>query len=159
MTYILILFVTGVLLLTAEVILPGGVMGGLGALLMLAGCVVAFVEFGVTTGLMATGFAVLLTGTALFIEFRILPKTKLGKRAFLQNAITGVSNPASDQLAALVGKSAQALTPLTPSGYVLVEGVRHEACCRQGHAVAGARLAVVGSDHLKLIVTPETQHA
>ncbi len=159
MTLILILFVTGVLLLAAEVILPGGVIGGLGALMMLAGCVVAFAEFGAATGLAATGFAVGLTGLVLFIEFRILPRTKLGQRAFLNSAITGVSNPAGDQLAALVGKSAQAVTPLNPSGYVVVEGVRHEAFCRAGHADSGTRLEIVGSDNLRLIVTPEKQHA
>lgn len=159
MTLILILFVSGVLLLVAEVILPGGVIGGLGALMMLAGCLVAFVEFGAGTGLAATGFAVLLTGVALFIEFRILPRTKLGQRAFLKAAITGVSNPAGDQHAALVGKAAQAVTPLTPSGYVLVEGVRHEAFCRTGHADTGTRLEIVGSDNLRLIVTPEKKHA
>lgn len=159
MTLILILFVTGVLLLAAEVILPGGVIGGLGAVLLLAGCVVAFAEYGVVTGLATTGFAVALTGLVLFIEFRVLPKTRLGKRAFLQAAITGVSNPAGDGRGALVGKAAQAVTPLTPSGYVLVEGVRHEAFCRTGHADTGTRLEIVGSDNLRLIVTPEKQHA
>lgn len=159
MTLILILFVTGVLLLAAEVILPGGVIGGLGALLLLAGCVVAFAEYGAVTGLATTGFAVALTGLVLFIEFRVLPKTRLGKRAFLQAAITGVSNPAGDERGALVGKAAQAITPLTPSGYVVVEGVRHEAFCRTGHADAGTRLEIVGTDNLRLIVTPEKQHA
>lgn len=158
MTLILILFVSGVLLLAAEVILPGGVIGGLGALLMLAGCGVAFAEFGLVTGLATTGFAVALMGLTLFLEFRILPRTKLGQRAFLQSAITGVSNPAGDDRGALVGKAAEAVTPLTPSGYVVVDGVRHEAFCRAGHAETGARLEIVGSENFRLIVTPK-KHA
>ena len=40
--------------------------------------------------------ALAIAGLALFIEFRYLPKTKLGKRAFLTREITAVSAAIGD---------------------------------------------------------------
>lgn len=153
MTLIVLLFTVGVLLLAAEVILPGGVLGAVGGLMMFAGCVVAFMRLGASGGSIAVVTALALAGIVIFIELRILPKTKLGRRAFLDQAITGVSSPVTADLDALTGKPAEALTPLAPSGYVLVEGHRHEAFCRSGHAEKGARLEVIGSENQRLIVT------
>jgi membrane-bound ClpP family serine protease len=158
MTLLIILFVSGVILLAAEVILPGGIAGSIGALLMLAGSIVAFRELGPQGGTAAVVAALFLTGGVLFVEFRILPRTKLGRRAFLTSAVTGVSAPPGDELTLLVGKTAEALTTLAPSGYVLVEGRRYEAFCRSGLAEKGARLEVIGSENLRLIVT-ERSHA
>jgi membrane-bound ClpP family serine protease len=153
MTLIVLLFTVGVLLLAAEVILPGGVIGAVGGLMMFAGCVVAFMRLGAGGGSIAVVTALVLAGIVIFLELRIVPKTKLGRRAFLDQAITGVSAPVTADLDALTGKPAEALTTLAPSGYVLVEGHRHEAFCRSGHAEKGARLEVIGSENQRLIVT------
>ncbi len=158
MTLVIVLFLVGVLLLAAEVILPGGIVGSIGGLLMFAGCVVAFMEFGPGGGLVAVGVAVILIILTLIIEFRFLPRTRLGKRAFLETAITGVSAPGGEDLQSLIGKTAEAETTLAPTGYVLVEGRRREAFCRSGLAQKGARLEVIGSENLRLIVT-QKNHA
>lgn len=158
MTAIILLFVVGVLLLGAEVILPGGVAGIIGGALLLSGCVVSFSQLGPVGGAIAVVAALAFTALVLFIEFRLLPKTRFGKRAFLEAAITGVSAPSTGELSALIGKPAVAMTTLAPSGYVLVEGLRREAFCRSGLAEKGARLEVVGSENLRLIVT-QKDHA
>lgn len=153
MTLIVLLLVVGVLLLAAEVILPGGIVGALGGLMMIVGCVVAFTRLGPGGGSVTVLAALALTAIVLYVEFRIVPKTRFGRRAFLDRAITGVSAPATEDLEALIGKSAEAVTTLAPSGYVLVEGKRHEAFCRSGLAEKGVRLEVIGSENLRLIVT------
>jgi membrane-bound ClpP family serine protease len=158
MTAMILLFAVGVLLLAAEVILPGGVAGVIGGILMLSGCGVAFSQLGPTGGAIAVAAALAFTALVLFIEFRVLPKTRLGKRAFLQAAITGVSAPTTEELSSLIGKPAVAMTTLAPSGYVMVDGLRREAFCRSGHAEKGARLEVIGSESLRLIVT-QKNHA
>lgn len=158
MTLIVILLVVGVLLLAAEVIMPGGIVGALGGLMMVAGCVVAFMRLGPGGGSLTVVSALALTAITLFVEFRIVPKTRLGRRAFLNRAITGVSAPVKDDLELLIGKPAEAMTTLAPSGYVLVEGTRREAFCRSGLAEKGARLEVIGSENLRLIVS-QKNHA
>ncbi len=151
MNLIILLFAIGVVLIAAEVIVPGGILGGIGAVSMLAGCVAAFMKYGSGGGALATLAAVVTCALVLWIEFRILPKTKLGKRAFLTEEISAV---ATQRLSSeLIGKSGEAITMLSPSGYVLIDGKRYEALCQNGQAAAGSALKVIGIDDFNLIVS------
>lgn len=153
MTLIILLFAIGILFIAVEVIIPGAILGSIGALLMFGGCIKAFIDYGTVGGLAAVLTAFALGGLALFIEFRYLPKTKFGKRAFLTKEITAVSAAVGTEARELIGKSAQALTMLSPSGYVLVDGQRYEAFCQSGQAPAGSALDIIGADNFRLIVT------
>ena len=153
MTSILLLFAVGLLLLGFEVIVPGGILGAIGGLAILAGCVIAFGELGITGGGLAVLAAVLLVGLLLYVEFRILPKTAMGRRLFLKSKVTGTAVNARE--VDLGGKSGEAATDLGPTGYVMIEGKRYEAFSRSGFLDAGAKVKVVGMDNFRLIVTLE----
>ncbi len=153
MTVIILLFSLGIVLLAVEVIVPGGILGTLGGLMMFGGCVLSFVEYGTGGGLIAVSTAILLAALTLFVEFRILPKTAAGKRAFLTKEITGVSAAFGEEARELIGKSAEALTMLSPSGYIRIDGKRYEAFCQSGQVPAGAPLEVIGADNFRLIVS------
>jgi membrane-bound ClpP family serine protease len=153
MTLIVLLFALGIGLIAVEVIVPGAILGSIGAVLMFAGCVLAFREFGVAGGFLAVGSALVIGAIALFLEFWILPRTSIGKRAFLKKEITAVATAVGKEVEGLVGKRAEALTLLSPSGYVRVEGRRYEAFCQSGQAPAGSDLKVIGADNFRLIVT------
>ncbi len=153
MTLVVLLFLIGVIFIAVEVIIPGGILGAIGGLLMFAGCAVAFSTFGTAGGLIALTAALLLGGLALFFEFRILPKTAIGRRAFLTTEVTGVSAALGKEALDLVGHPAEALTMLSPSGYVRVNGERYEAFSQSGQVPAGAMLDIVGADNFRLIVS------
>ncbi|RYD36063.1 MAG: serine protease [Verrucomicrobiaceae bacterium] len=153
MTLIILLFAVGILLIATEVIVPGAILGTIGGLMMAGGSVLAFFEFGTGGGLIALAIAAAVGALALFIEFRILPRTALGRRAFLTEEVTGVSAAFGKDALSLVGKPAEALTMLSPSGYVRIDGRRYEAFCQSGQAPAGAALEVIGADSFRLIVT------
>jgi membrane-bound ClpP family serine protease len=157
MSLIILLFALGIVLIAVEVIVPGGILGTVGGLMMFGGCVMAFIEFGSGGGIIAVVVALSLAVIALYIEFRVLPKTKLGRRAFLTTEITGVSAAFGEEARELIGKSAEALTMLSPSGYIRIDGKRYEAFCQSGQAPAGAALQVIGADNFRLIVS-ETKH-
>lgn len=156
MTLIIGLFLIGILCIALEVIVPGGIIGAIGGLLMFGGCFVAFMFYGTAIGLAATLAALVFTVFVLFLEFRILPKTKIGKRAFLTAEVTGVSAAIGKEAQDLIGKSAEALTLISPSGYVRVDGQRYEAFCQSGQAPVGAILKIIGADNFRLIVTEPT---
>jgi membrane-bound ClpP family serine protease len=156
MTLIFWLFSIGILCIALEVIVPGGIIGAIGGLLMFGGCLAAFMNYGTGIGLVAVAVALAFTILVLFLEFRILPKTKIGKRAFLTAEITGVSAALGKEAQELIGKSAVALTLLSPSGYIQVDGQRYEAFCQSGQAPVGAAIKIIGADNFRLIVT---QHA
>jgi membrane-bound serine protease (ClpP class) len=153
MTLIILLFSLGILLLAVEVIVPGAILGSIGGLLMFGGCVKAFMEFGTGGGILAVVVAVSLALLAFYLEFRVLPKTRVGRRAFLTSEVSGVSAAFGLEARDLIGKSAEALTMLSPTGYILVDGQRYEAFCQSGQAPVGATLEVIGADNFRLIVT------
>lgn len=153
MTLIILLFSVGIVLLAVEVIVPGAILGSIGGLMMFGGCVLSFIEYGTGGGLIAVMVALFLTFLTLYIEFRILPKTAAGKRAFLKSEVTGVSAAFGKEARDLIGKSAEALTMLSPTGYIRVDGKRYEAFCQSGQAPAGSPLEVIGADNFRLIVS------
>lgn len=152
MTLIILLFALGILLLVVEVIVPGGILGVIGGLMMIGGSVLAFMEYGTGGGTLAVTLALALALLAFFLEIRILSKTRLGKRAFLTSQVTGVSAALGREARELIGQAAEALTMLSPSGYVRVNGRRYEAFCQSGQVPAGTALEVIDADNFRLIV-------
>ncbi len=152
MTTIVILFALGILLLTFEVVVPGGVLGVLGGLAMLGGCALAFYEFGAGGGGLATAIALGCLGIGLFVEFRILPRTRFGRKLFLSRTLEAKSQPAPAE-ATVIGRTGEALTTMAPSGYVSIEGRRYEAVSQSGLIAKGAKVRIVGMSNFHLIVT------
>jgi membrane-bound ClpP family serine protease len=152
MQLIILLFSAGVLLVSAEVFVPGGIIGALGGLCMLGGTLLAFVEFGPGGGLAALSVAFAALAISLYVEIRILPRTKHGRKLFLAASISGTSSPPPGG-AELVGKTCEAVTPLGPTGVVLLDGKRYEAFSRSGFIDVGQRLQVSGYDNFRLIVS------
>jgi membrane-bound ClpP family serine protease len=153
MNLIVLLFLMGVVLLGFEVLVPGAILGIFGGLSLLTGCVLAFVKFGATPGFISVGVALVLVGAMLFLEFFVLPKTRLGQRLFLRASITGTAQALGAEAAGLVGKTADALTALAPTGYVMVEGRRFEAVSLDGLIEKGTKLRVSAFDNFTLKVT------
>lgn len=152
MTAIALLFISGTLLLAAEVMLPGAIAGIIGGVALAFGSVLSFMEYGAGMGSLATLAALLLLGAMLYAELVWLPRTKVGRALVVEAVVDAKSQPpvASDDV---VGQTATALTTLAPSGFVEIAGRRYEAFCRSGHAVRGAALTVVGLDNFRLIVS------
>jgi membrane-bound ClpP family serine protease len=152
MTAILLLFLVGLVLLGFEVFMPSSVLGMLGGAAMLWACILAFLSYGLRGGGLAVLAGLALLGLTLYAEFGLLPKTRLGKRFFLHDAIGAISQPPVAD-AAVVGKLCEAVTTLAPSGYVLLDGRRYAAFSRSGHVATGTSLRVVALDNFHLIVT------
>ncbi len=155
MTAIVLLFLTGALLLTAEVFLPGAIAGIVGAVALVAGSVLAFTNYGPTLGTLACLGAAVLIGAMLYVELVWLPKTKFGRRLVVEATVDAQATVAASR--EVIGKSASALTTLAPSGIVAVDGRRYEAFSRSGHAARGATLTVVDVDNFRLIVSETIQ--
>ena len=152
MSSIILLFAVGLILLGFEVFVPGAILGIFGGLALLGGTGVAFLNYGTTGGLLALVVALVLVGALLYVEFRVLPRTTLGRRLFLRAAVTG-ENHAVVAPADVVGQSGTAATTLAPTGYVLVAGQRYESYSQSGYIASGTTVRVVGRDSFRLIVT------
>ena len=153
MNAILLLFLLGLLLLAGEVFMPGAILGIMGTLCMGAGCVISFLQLGAGGGSVATAVALALLGLTLYLELFWLPKTRFGRKLVVQSTVHATSQPPLAEKDAVLGRSAEAVTPLVPSGFVLVDGRRYEAFSQSGHVAKGAQLRVTGLDNFRLIVT------
>lgn len=153
MNAILILFLLGVVLLAGEVFVPGAVLGILGALCMFAGCAISFLQLGTGYGMLATVVALALLGLTLYVELVWLPKTRFGRKLIVESKIEAISQPPLANKESVVGKTAEALTALVPSGHVMLDGRRYEAYSQSGHVAKGTALRVTGLDNFRLIVT------
>jgi membrane-bound serine protease (ClpP class) len=153
MTFILLLFIIGIMLLAADIFVSSFVMAAVGGVAMVAGCVIAYRDFGILAAGLAAVSAIVLLGAAIYIELVLLPRTRVGRGLVVESTSGSSSQPpvAPDML--VVGKQATADTTLAPSGYVLVEGHRYEAFCRTGHVARGTALKVIGMDNFRLIVS------
>lgn len=152
MNIILLLFLLGLVFLFFEVFTPGPIFGILGALTLIGGVAVAFTNYGGEAGLLAMVSALVAVAGTLYAELVWLPKTRFAQRLSVR-AISGAAAPPPARLEEVIGKPAEALTTLAPSGYVLVEGRRYEAFSQSGHVARGERLSVTGLDNFRLIVT------
>ena len=152
MSAVILLFVIGILLLGVEVFVPGGILGVLGGVAMVCGCIIAFKVFGMDGGLIVSGLAAAILGGTLYFEFVLLPKTSLGRSLTVR--APSLPTPAeSTNDATLVGQTALADTVLAPTGYVLVGNTRHEAVSQSGLIQKGASVSIVAHDGFRLIVS------
>jgi len=151
MNIILLLFLVGIGLLAADVFVSSFLLAVCGAVAMLAGCAVAYEHFGLFGAGFAAAVALILLGGTIYFELVVLPRTRFGRGLVVQSTSGAASQPPL-ATAGIVGKAAEALTTLAPSGYVLVEGRRYEAFCQSGHVPKGTALQVVGLDNFRLIV-------
>ena len=152
MTLIITLFIIGLVLLSFELVTPGGVLGVIGSIAMLIACVLVWNEYGALAGLVAILAALILAGIVIYAELHLLPKTRLGRRMFNESAVTGASQPPPADPAAVLDRDCEALTILAPTGYVLLDGKRYEARSLSGHVEKGARLRVSALDNFTLQV-------
>lgn len=153
MNLIILLFLFGLVFLFLELFTPGPVFGILGGMTLVGGVVVAAVQFGATAGLLAGVTAIVAVCATLYAELVWLPKTRFAQKFSVKGTSGATIRQQDAEAGAVIGKDAEAVTTLAPSGYVLVAGRRYEAFCQSGHAERGDRLRVTGLDNFRLIVT------
>lgn len=153
MSVILALYLVAMVFLFLEVFTPGPLFGILGGITLMIGIVVAFHYYGLMGGLLAVLGGMAASGATLYAELVWLPKTRFARKFSLAETSGSVSHPLPAKVEEVVGKEAEALTILAPSGYVMVAGKRYEAFSQSGHMEKGARMRVVGLDNFRLIVS------
>lgn len=141
MTTILILSVIGIIAVIAELVLPGGILGVIGAICLLGAVVATFVSYGATAGTIALAAVVAIGMLTLRIWMRYFHRLPLTKQLVL-NETVGVN----DNLAGrnhLVGKHGVTLTELMPSGRAEIDGEKLDVMAEGAAIRRGASIVVV----------------
>lgn len=137
----LILVVVGMFLIGAEIFLPGGVIGVIGALALLMAAGMGFVAFGVQGGMLCALVIVILTGICIVLWVRFFPSTRMGKNLMLSKD-GKLFKSATAELMNLAGKEGVALSTLRPSGIAQIDGKRVDVVADGSWIEAGKRVCV-----------------
>jgi membrane-bound serine protease (ClpP class) len=142
----------GSILILVEGFIPGGIFGIAGAFCIAVGAYFAHLEFG---GFIAPTFTFLIGAIGgliiVFLEFKWLSKSKLGKKLFLTSSTDGVSNkklPGKE----IIGCQGKTLTEHKPEGIVLLDGKNYDAYCEDGLLPVGESIIVTGVDDFRIRV-------
>lgn len=147
---ILALIVAGLMLIAAEVFLPGLILGTIGFLCLVASVALVFVSYGTVAGIVATFVVSILTLAGFLLWLYVFPRTFIGRRVMLLTPKG--EDPAAAKNQSLVGLEGKALTPLRPSGTALIEGRRVDVSAVGDFLEEGAKLEVVSADGLRVAV-------
>ncbi len=147
---LLTLLTAGFLMIVLEMFLPGGIMGLLGALAIVAGIVYAFTELGPGVGTTVL-VAAALAGIVMFaLWMHFFPRSPVGKRLTLNSSMSGGTSSADH--AGLLGRTGHAITILRPSGTAEIEGLRADVVAETGVIASGATIEVVKADGMRIVV-------
>jgi len=150
MITIIILSVVGIAAVIAELVLPGGILGVVGALCLLSAVVMTFVEYGTGAG---TGAVVLLflfgiaTLSYWMKYFHKLPVT----RSLILNDEAG-RDEEHDARQDMVGQSGTTLTDITPSGHVLIDGKKIDVMTEGPSIPKGSEVEITATRGPSIIV-------
>ena len=146
-----LLLLLGLFLIFLEFFLPGGIMGTAGAL-ALVGSVVVF-ALDASSPLLVLGYVILVAAAlTLLIKFALwrVRSGKAGRSVYLHTDQEGYKTFTFDEEA--VGKEGVAQSDLKPSGFVKVQGKRHQAVAKTGYINKGSPITVTEGRGAYLVV-------
>ncbi len=152
MLWIIILTLAGVVLIAAEVYLPGMILGILGGVALLIAVAMGFGEFGLAGGALFSVLLFCVVCVGVMFGLKLFPRSPIGRRMMLSSSLVG----GSGQLGAseLVGVEGRAVTMLRPSGVATFNGHRYDVVAETGLVAGGTAVRVLSVEGSKIIVTP-----
>ena len=156
----LILFILGIILIIAEIFIPGGIIGfiGLGSILfsiVLAGKSAIHMTISLVIALVAA-----ITVMVIMMKFFNKRIKLLNKIVLKDSTSTGKVYISNQSRTDLLNKTGKALTPLRPSGTVIIDNERIDAVSEGGFIKSGVKITVVKVEGLRVVVReiPEDQN-
>jgi len=146
----------GYLLLFVELFFPGGIVGLLGGILILAGVVICWQKYGMAYAL-PLAIACSFGGLAFFILWaKYFPTSRMGQQFNLSAAVSKEKGYTAQDpgLVSLIGKRGVAQTELRPSGIAVVDGKRLDVISEGGFVSKGTSVAISEVASNRIVVRP-----
>lgn len=131
----------GLVLMAAEVFVPGGILGFFGILALLGACTAGFFAFPGYGAPVSLGI-VALVGLVLVLWIRFFPKSRMGRRMTVEHDLHAAKATEAG-LNELAGKTGEAVSELRPAGFALIGGRRVDVVTQGNMIARGARVVVV----------------
>jgi len=148
----IILFVLGIILLVIELFVPGGILGFLG----FGSIILSILLAGENVYSMAINLiiAILVAVMAMVILVKIFKKRiRLFDKIVLKDATTTEQGYISNQSRTdLLNRTGITITPLRPSGTIMIDNERIDAVTEGGFIAAGSNVQVVEVEGVRVVV-------
>jgi membrane-bound serine protease (ClpP class) len=138
-----------VLLIGAEIFVPGAVVGTMGAISLVAAVVVAFGISGTVGFYVAVG-VVAAVGVTVYLWIKFFPRSSLGQKLTLNE--NGKAFRVADDRSALVGKEGVAHSELRPAGFALIDNRRMDVVSDGAMIAKGEAVRVVRVEGNRIVV-------
>ena len=158
----IIIFIVGVVFLLLEIfVIPGfGIFGILGIIFIMAGLFLGLIsDFPlVDSNMMSVAIiqlagAFVLSGLAIFILLKFLPRTEMFNKLILKKNIDEQSGyVAVEKVKNLIGKTGKALTDLRPSGTAIIDEKRIDVVTSGEYIKRGTNVIVILEEGSKVVV-------
>jgi membrane-bound serine protease (ClpP class) len=148
---VIALAVAGIILIIAEVFLPGGVLGFLGFCCIGGAIYFAFRRYEMAGLVISAVVLISIAILAWLTALKVLPRTSVGKDLFLTKTQKGY-HTRKDELEQLVGRLGVAESALRPTGKVEIDGDRYDAVSEGEFLGPGSRIVVTGIRSNQLLV-------
>lgn len=148
-TLFYICLISGLVLVGAEIFVPGGVIGIMGGLALIVAVVCGYIAYPDYGTAIAVG-VLLLVGAAFVLWIRIFPHTRMGRKMTVSTNLA--TSKTADSLEALLGKEGTAVSPLRPSGFALIDGQRTDVVSDGELISPGDSVRVVGVEGNRVTV-------
>jgi membrane-bound serine protease (ClpP class) len=150
------LLIAGVLLIGAEVFVPDGILGTMGALFLLGAAVIGFFEFPFPIAALALVGKILLVCVSIFLWIRIFPKTPFGKKMMVSENLK-TAHATDESLPSLVGKKGTTTSTCCPSGFADIDGKRIDVISDGDMISAGTEVIVTKVEGYRILVEPASE--
>lgn len=143
------LLASGLLLIVAEIFIPGGIAGVFGALALLGAMGLALFQFPSPWGFLAAIGIVVFGGLGLLLWIQLFPRSRAGKRIALH--ADGAAFKSAAPAPELAGALGEAVTALRPGGIAVIGGKRYDVLADGGDWIAAGapvRVAAIRDGHL-----------
>ena len=152
---VIALATAGVALLFLEMFLPGIIAGVIGGILLIAAVVTAYRDIGPAAGNITLLATTAVTGLLWWWWATKFQHTRFGRRMTLGASSIGTAQ--AEGLAKLAGKIGTAITPLRPSGTILIAGHRVDAITAGEFIEHGTCVRVIRAEGGAVMVRRETR--
>lgn len=150
MTLVWFLLIAGLILIVAEIFLPGMVVGTIGGICLLTSIVICYSKTNAVFGTLYLGGTIALSVTVVALGLRFFPRTSLGKRMILDTHSRDADE--LSWLTTLKGKRGTAHTMLRPAGTAMIEGKRVDVVTEGPFLAKGSEIEVIDVEGSRVVV-------
>lgn len=117
------LLIAGLMLIGAEVFIPGGVLGVAGAVALFIAAAIGFAVFPAGTAVLIAIGMILMVGAVIALWINVFPHTGVGQQMTARRDLKDAKGT-EDKLSDLIGKTGTTRSALRPSGYLEIDNRR-----------------------------------